>query len=239
MTDLFDSPDSLADWIMPCPAFEVDWDRAALLLIDCQNYGASSDCGLIPMLVERHSDVAEYYVPRIRNSISNAQRLLKAFRSVQRDVIFTRHGALLPSGRDMIARRQRRDSDARDQSDRPTLWPKGSTEHQIVDELAPLDDELVIDKNSSSPFNGTGIDQLLRNLKVETLVVAGMATDMCVETTARDAGDRGYNVIVVEDAVATFIEEHHYAALSAMARVYTQVWTTDSVLRQLKSSRCS
>jgi nicotinamidase-related amidase len=62
-----------------------------------------------------------------------------------------------------------------------------------------------------------------------------MATDMCVETTARDAADRGYNVIVVEDAVATFFEDHHNAALSAMARVYTQVWTTDGVLSQLKS----
>ncbi|MCH2210549.1 MAG: cysteine hydrolase [Fuerstiella sp.] len=234
MTDLFDSPDSLRDWIMPWPAFDVDWDRAGLIIIDYQNYGASSDCGLIPMLVQQHPDVAEYYVPRIRHSISNAQRLLNEFRKMQRNVIYTRHGALLPDGRDMIARRQRRDADARDQSDRPTLWPKGSREHQIVDELTPLDDELVIDKNSSSPFNGTGIDQLLRNLNVETLVVTGMATDMCVETTARNAGDRGYNVIVVEDAVATFFEEHHYAALSAMARVYTQVWTTDRVLRELK-----
>ncbi len=188
MTDRFDSSDALADWVMPWPAFEVDWDRAALLLIDCQNYGASAACGLIPMFVERHSDVAEYYVPRIRHSISNAQRLLKAFRSVQRDVIFTRHGALLLSGRDMIVGRQQRDSHARDQSDRPTLWPKGSTEHQIVDELAPLDDELVIDKNSSSPFNGTGIDQLLRNLNVETLVIAGMATDMCGNHRARCGG---------------------------------------------------
>jgi len=61
-----------------------------------------------------------------------------------------------------------------------------------------------------------------------------MATDMCVETTARDAADRGYNVIVVEDAVATFFEEHHNAALSALARVYTQVWSTDQVLRRLQ-----
>jgi nicotinamidase-related amidase len=135
----------------------------------------------------------------------------------------------------MIARRQQRDVDAVEQWARPTLWSRGSMEHQVIDELAPRNDELVIDKNASSPFNGTGIDQLLRNLQLDTLVVTGMATDMCVETTVRDAADRGYNVIVVEDAVATFFEEHHIAALSAMARVYAQVWTTDRVLDQLQT----
>jgi len=73
----------------------------------------------------------------------------------------------------------------------------------------------------------------VRNMGLETLVVTGMATDMCVETTARDAADRGYNVIVVEDAVATFFAEHHRAALSALARVYAQVWSTDRVLSAL------
>lgn len=237
MTNLIDSPDSFPDWIMPWPAFEVDWARAALLVVDYQNYSSNPDCGVAAMLVERHPKVAEYYVPRIRHTIANTQRLLQSFRELKREVIFTRHGALLPNGRDMIARRRQRDSDAIEQSARPTLWSKGSCEHHIVDQLQPLDDELVIDKNASSPFNGTGIDQLLRNLQLDTLVVAGMATDMCVETTARDAADRGYNVIVVEDAVATFFEAHHNAALSAMARVYTQVWSTEFVLSQLNGSQ--
>ena len=234
MTNPIDSPDSLPDWIMPWPAFNVDWARAGLMVIDYQNYSSNPNCGITPVLVEQHPKVANYYVPRIRDTIASTRRLLAAFRQAKGEVIFTRHGALLPDGRDMIARRQQRDSDARDQSDRPTLWPQGSMEHQIVDQLAPLDHELVIDKNASSPFNGTGVDQILRNLRLETLVIAGMATDMCVETTARDAADRGYNVIVVEDAVATFFEKHHNAALSSLARVYTQIWTSDDVLSQLE-----
>ena len=133
----------------------------------------------------------------------------------------------------MIARRQQRDQDSIQSTDRPTLWSRGSFEHEILEELVPRDNELVIDKNASSAFNGTGIDQLLRNLNLETLVIAGMATDMCVETTARDAADRGYNVIVVEDAVATFFPDHNRAALSALARVYAKVWSTDRVLSEL------
>jgi len=94
---------------------------------------------------------------------------------------------------------------------------------------------LVIDKNSSSPFNSTGIDQLLRNMGVTSLIITGMATDMCVETTSRDAADRGYHVIVVEDAVATFFAEHHRAALSALARTFAQVYDTHRVLSALRA----
>ena len=94
-----------------------------------------------------------------------------------------------------------------------------------------MNDEVAPERTAGSALHGTGIDQILRNLGLETLVIAGMATDMCVETTARDAADRGYNVIVVEDAVATFFPEHHRAALSALARVYTQVWSTEQVLQ--------
>ena len=237
MSDSFvDSPDSLPGWIMPWPSFDVDWGKTGLLVIDFQNYSSNAKCGVTRMLVERYPDVASYYVPRIQETISRTRRLLDAFRRLNREVVFTRHGALLKDGRDMILRRQRRDTDARAQTDRPTLWAKGSHEHDVVAELEPMDHELVIDKNASSPFNGTGIDQLLRNMGLETLVVTGMATDMCVETTARDAADRGYNVIVVEDAVATFFPEHHRAALSALARVYTQVWSTDRVLDALQQT---
>jgi biuret amidohydrolase len=229
-----DSPETFPDWFIPWPAFEVDWSRAGLLVIDLQNYGSNPDCGVARMLVEKFPDVASYYVPRLAETIANTRRLLDAFRSSKREVVYTRHGALLADGRDMIPRRRQRDQDSVEQTETPTLWSKGSFEHEVVSELAPLEHELVIDKNASSAFNGTGIDQLLRNLGLDTLVVAGMATDMCVETTARDAADRGYNVIVVEDATATFFPEHHRAALSALARVYTQVWSAGEVLRSFQ-----
>ena len=233
-----DSQQSFPNWIMPWPAFDVDWSKVGLLIIDFQNYGSNPECGVMQMIAERYPDVAEYYVPRICEvAVPNARRLLDLFRKTKREVVYTRHGALLRDGRDMILRRRQRDADSVSQTDRPTLWSRGSLEHQVVTELAPLDDELVIDKNASSPFNGTGIDQLLRNLGLETLVIVGMATDMCVETTARDAADRGYNVIVVEDATATFFPSHHANALSAFARVYGQVWNTEQVIQQLSDVR--
>ena len=222
---------------MPWPSFEVDWDRAALVVVDMQNYGCSSDVGLPQMLSERYPEIANYYLPRLAQTvIPNTVRLLEGFRAADRRVVFTRHGPLLADGSDMIARRRRRDAEAVATTGTPALWHRGTFEHELIGPLAPADGELVIDKNTSSAFNSTGFEWLLRNLEVETLVVTGMATDMCVETTARDAADRGFNVIVVEDATATFFEHHHRAALSGFARVFGQVWDTARVLAALDAS---
>ena len=235
-----DSPQSLPNWILPWPAFDVDWERTALMIIDYQNYSSNPEVGTGSMLGQRHPGVAAYYLPRITEvTIPNTRRLLDAFRQAGREVIFTRHGALLTDGRDMIPRRRRRDAEMETEIDEPHMFPPGTYEHQIIDQLAPLPHELVVNKNASSPFNSTGIDQLLRNIGIETLIVTGVATDMCVENTSRDAADRGYNVIVVEDAVATFFHEHHCAALSSLARVFTKVWDTEQVLSALHGALTS
>ncbi|HEX4931488.1 MAG TPA: isochorismatase family cysteine hydrolase, partial [Gaiellaceae bacterium] len=133
-------------------------------------------------------------------------------------------------------RRRRRDVEALASTGAPALWHRGTFEHEVIAALVPGAGELVIDKNTSSAFNSTGFEWLLRNLEIDTLVLAGMATDMCVETTARDAADRGFDVIVVEDATATFFEHHHRAALSGFARVFGQVWDTARVLAALDAS---
>jgi nicotinamidase-related amidase len=229
-----DSSATLTEWLFPWPEFDPDWTKCALVIIDYQNYSSNPDCGLSLVMKEKYPSLANYYLPRIsQTTIPNTGTLLERFRTLKMPIIFTRHGALLPDGSDMIKRRQRRDKDALENSKRSAMWSKGEFEYEIIAELEPLPGELIIDKNSSSPFNSTGIDQLLRNLGIDTLIVTGMATDMCVETTSRDAADRGYNAIVVEDAVATFVEQHHYAALSSIARVFAKVSKTSDILDAL------
>ncbi len=229
-----DAPVTLPDWPMPWPELELDWSRAALLVIDVQNYGCNREVGLGQLLAERHPELAEVYLSRLELAvIPHVVDLVGAFRAARAPVVFTRHGPLRSDGLDMIPRRRRRDRDALAATDMPALWHRGTFEHELIAELVPEQDELVVDKNTSSAFNSTGIEWLLRNLGVTTLVVVGMATDMCVETTARDAADRGFDVVVVEDATITFFEHHHRAALSGFARVFGQVWSTEQVLAAL------
>jgi nicotinamidase-related amidase len=110
---------------------------------------------------------------------------------------------------------------------------KGSREAKVVDAIAPADDDIVLAKTSSSLFNSTSCDYLLRNLEIEHLVVAGLLTDQCVDHTIRDAADRGYRAICVSDACATLTDERHENALSLFGG-YCRTLTTDDVIGELR-----
>src|SRR5213594_926042 len=91
----------------------------------------------------------------------------------------------------------------------------------------------VIYKTSMGAFNSTALDQVLRNLDVTTLIVTGVSTECCVATTARDAGDRGYHVLLVEDAgtaVTPYLQE---SSLVAFAAMFGRVETTEVTLAEL------
>src|SRR3569833_2180657 len=87
----------------------------------------------------------------------------------------------------------------------------------FLEMVAPVGDELIIDKTSAGTFNSTAIDQILRNMGIDRLLVTGIVTEGCVELTARDAADRGYYVTLVGDACASSTHIAHYDALQRMS----------------------
>ena len=95
----------------------------------------------------------------------------------------------------------------------PDTFTLGSWGAQIVDELTPVEGEIVLDRTRMSVFNGTGIDNMLRNLGVRTLLVVGAWTNMAVEHTIRDAADHGYEVTIVTDATSSLSAEWQDAAV--------------------------
>ena len=96
----------------------------------------------------------------------------------------------------------------------PDTFKIGSWGAAIVDELAPTSADVVLDRTRMSVFNGTGIDNMLRNLGITNLVVVGAWTNMAVEHTIRDAADYGYTVTVVSDATSSLSAEWQHAALN-------------------------
>ena len=96
----------------------------------------------------------------------------------------------------------------------PDTFKIGSWGASLVDELVPATNEVVLDRTRMSVFNGTGIDNMLRNLGIRTLLIAGAWTNMAVEHTVRDAADHGYEVTLVEDATSTLSAEWQHAAMS-------------------------
>lgn len=101
---------------------------------------------------------------------------------------------------------------------------------QIVEEIKPVKGDLVIKKYRSSAFVGTNLDSILRIHRIETLVITGLVTDGCVESTARDGLYHDYFIIVLRDCVDSTDKENHEAALRILAR-YFDIVTSDEIIR--------
>lgn len=175
----------------------IEPDRTALLVVDMQKGHYDEDrIGPDP----EHS----YLRNRIENAvIPNGERLIAACRAAGAEVIYTVIECLTLDGRDRSL----------DYKISGLFAAKGSREAEVIDALAPLENEIVIPKTSSSLFNSTNFEYVLRNLGVEYLMVMGMITDQCIETTVRDGCDRGFLMTVVEDACAANAEQRHEESL--------------------------
>ncbi len=110
--------------------------------------------------------------------------------------------------------------------------PKGSWDGKVIDQIAPIGDEMVFPKSSSSVFVSTHIDYVLRNLGVKQLVICGLLTDQCVESAIRDACDLGYLVTQVTDACATETQARQHSSLSTIKGYCRQI-TTDQLIAEL------
>jgi ureidoacrylate peracid hydrolase len=107
--------------------------------------------------------------------------------------------------------------------------PKDSFDAKVIQEIKPIGDEIVIPKTSSSVFNSTNIDYILRNFNCRHLVLCGVLTDQCVESAVRDACDLNYLVTLVPDACATLTEKRHVFSLNAIKGYCRQVNTNDLI----------
>ncbi len=184
---------------------ELRTDRAALLVIDMQEFFLDPDsptftCGGLAVL-------------------HNIKKLVETFRGAGRPVIFTRHvhhPGLLDAG--IMA-----------------WWWKGmcvegSAESEVHRDIAPLPDEKVVMKHRYSAFYDTDLETVLRCTKVEDLVITGIMTNMCCESTARDAYYRDYRIFIPADGTGSINEEMHVASLLNLAFGFSYVTTTDSIL---------
>ena len=189
-------------------AMRLNSPKSALLVIDVQRFFLDPEsptftCGGLAML------------PTLK-------RVVGAFRSAGRPVLYTRH----VHGPDNI-----------DSGIMGWWWEgmclEGSVESEIHPEVAPLPSEKVILKHRYSAFYNTDLETVLRCLKIEDLVVTGIMTNLCCESTARDAYYRDYRVFVLADGTGTITEEMHLASLLNLAYGFSFVTTADRIIAEL------
>ncbi|MCE6950808.1 cysteine hydrolase [Cereibacter sphaeroides] len=195
--------------------------KVALLVIDVQNtYLEQPD----PVAEPGRAAAWAPFHARMRGTvIPNVARLIGAFRARGLDVLFARIACQLHDGRD-------RSLSQRKPGWNNLLLHKDEHASQIVPELAPRGDEIVVTKTTDSALTGTNLRLILTNLGITHVVCTGIFTDQCVSSTVRSLADESFDVIIVSDACAAGSDALHDRELEVLNMIYASVMSSDELL---------
>ena len=196
-------------------------DRTALLIIDVQNtYLERADPETLGKEERRRYDAWTPFHDRMNGQvIPRTADMLALARARGIECIFARIACQKDDGRD------------RSLSQKPPGWnnlllPKSGHASQLVPELAPLADEIVVTKTTDSALTGTNLRLILRNMDIATVICAGIFTDQCVSSTVRSLADESFTVIVLEDCCAAGSDDLHRRELEIINMIYCNVMTS-------------
>ncbi len=181
---------------------DFDISQAALLVLDMQRYFLDKD--------------SHAYIPSSDAILGPIQRLIDGFHAQNRTIIFTRH------------------IDPESEGNPMRMWWKDALDED--DELSQLmptmryDSATVLVKSSYDAFHATELDLLLRDAGIKQVVICGVMTHLCVETTARSAFCHGYNVFLPVNATATTNEDHHLATIRNLSHGFARITSVDELL---------
>jgi nicotinamidase-related amidase len=209
--------------------FELIPSRCALIIIDMQRDFLEPG-GFGEML---GNDVSQ-----LRRTIEPNRKLLDAWRRAGLQVIHTREGHR-PDLTDLPPAKKIRGRSATcigDAGPMGRILVRGEIGHDIIPELYPLSSEPVIDKPGKGAFFATDLQAILQHRNITQLVVTGVTTEVCVNTTVREANDRGFDCLVLEDCVGSYFPEFHAMGLKmvkAQGGIFGWVGSSASVLNAL------
>lgn len=182
---------------------------------------------IIDMQYDFIENSSPIFVNDCRDIIPNIKKILNKFREKNLPRIF-------------VKREHRKSAIDIDSTRKNLFLKKGlfliENEHgsEIVEELKPTNDEIIVIKRRFSAFFGTELDLLLRRMEIKTLILTGIQTPNCIRTTAFDAISYDYNVIVISDATKSKTDEIQNANLLDMKNVGIKILSTDELLDMLK-----
>ena len=207
---------------------QVEPAKTALLVIDMQHVFITRPKLENPTEVEKANAARweQFYQAIDTTVVPNNKRLLDYFRAHNMEVVFAKIQCQKKSGSD-------RSLDQKATGYNELLLPPGDPLAEIVPELAPLEDEIVVSKTTDSALTGTNLRLLLHNMGIDTVVVTGVLTDQCVSGTVRSLADESFKVWLIEDACRASTEQIQQNELEILNNIYCHVVTTDELLAAL------
>ena len=214
----------------PAP-IALDWSTTALIIIDMQRDfmepgGFGETLG---------NDVSQ-----LARAVKPIGAVLSAARATGMLVIHTREGHLPDLSDAPPAKIERGAPSLRigDPGPMGRILIRGEAGHDIIPEVYPLDDEVVVDKPGKGAFYATALSDILAKYGIENLLVCGVTTEVCVNTTVREANDRGYRCIVISDGCASYFPEFHEMGLKmikAQGGIFGWVADSAAVLKAMQA----
>src|SRR5262245_54026087 len=208
-----------------------DWSSTALVIIDMQRDfmepgGFGETLG---------NDVGQ-----LARAVKPIGAVLQAARDMGMLVIHTREGHLPDLSDAPPAKIARGAPSLRigDPGPMGRILIRGEAGHDIIPELYPLDSEIVIDKPGKGAFYATELGEVLKNHDIDNLLVCGVTTEVCVNTTVREANDRGYRCVVISDGCASYFPEFHEMGLKmikAQGGIFGWVADSAAVLKAIST----
>lgn len=209
------------------PDFNLVPGKTALMIIDMYYRAVDRRYGFgrraRELGIEQELD---YYYERLDSTvIPNLSKMLATFRKHEIDIVHVKVGTLTKDGRDAGWRYKGW-----------KIFSELKEEHEIIEQLKPLDGEIVVSKTTSGVFNSTPIERVLRNMGIEYLVVGGVVTGNCVETAVRDASDRDFKVYLLEDGCAGLTPDAQEFSVRYMHLNYAHAKKSAEVIEEIEAT---
>ena len=196
--------------------------NTALVVVCMQKMFAHPDHGLVITGREKGlHEAMDYYSDRLPTVISNIQRLLDACRDKGYEIVHVAVESMTNDGRDKCNYHKDRSG-----------YTKGDIGNEFIDEMQPLEDELIFKKTSCSVFNSSNMRQVMYNIGIENLITVGCVTSGSVGHAVMDGADLGFNMVLVEDGCESLTPELQQASLEILS-FFTRIKTTEEMLKNL------
>lgn len=201
----------------------LDPTKTALMVIDIQNIY------LEPKDTPEETARWQPFYDRMRQTvIPNTRRLIDECRTRGVEIVFARIACHKQDGRDRSLSQKKPGFNY-------LLIPKDEETGQVVPELAPEGDDIVILKTTDSALTGSNLRLILRNMEITDVIVAGIFTDQCVSSTVRSLADESFGVVVVDECCAAASMDLHEAELRIINMIYCHVVSLQDALGFLKA----
>ncbi len=207
--------------------YSIDFSKSALIVIDMVRGQYESDSVLMNHYRNLDKELPDWFLHRLQETvIPTIQNVLALFRDKQALVIHTKYCSLMPNYSDLPLMCQLGNFIY----EKPIIASPESPDSEFEPSLKPLPNEMVIIKSACNAFEDTTLEKILRRNGIDTIVIAGIFTNMCITGTARSAFDKGFDSLVISDACGDMTQDLHESALAGLEVLFSDVCSFDQIV---------